>query len=270
MRLTSRSSSPIVSRSRSLPVLAVALVAAVACGGAKSDASMAKADSTAAPAPAAAAPAPAAPAPAAATAPARTSGSSVRKNDAGTAPAKPKAPTSFTLASGTMVPVTIRDSITSRRDTTGVVLSAVVASDVKDERGNIVIAAGSPVAMHIAVLTASPPGDTKAEGKIDLAVTSITVGKSTESVDVHITDVPHKMVGRGVTKGQVTDVAVGTAIGALAGRLAGKSTKATVVGGAAGAVAGGVVAAKGAQSDVVVAPGTQVSFALPRAVTYTP
>lgn len=169
-----------------------------------------------------------------------------------------------------MVPVTIRDSITSRHDTTGKVITAVVASDVKDAKGNIVIAAGSPVAMHIAAISPSKAGDTKGEGVLELAVTSLTLGKSAHSVAVSLKDVPHKMVGRGITKGQATDVAVGTAVGAVAGQLIGKNTKSTVIGGSVGAVAGGVVAVKGAQRDIVVAAGTEVSFALPQAITYRP
>lgn len=264
MYLSPRHHAATASPSRLLPVLAAALLVSAACGGAKDQAAMSAAADTAAVT--AAPPAAAAAASTMPAAPAGNTGSSVRKNEA----TKPKAAVKLTLASGTRIPVTIRDSITSRHDTTGTVISAVVASDVKDAKGNVVIPAGSPVAMHIAVITASKAGDTKGEGRLELSITSVTVGKTAEPLDVSITDVPHKMVGRGITKGQATDVAVGTAVGALAGQLIGKNTKSTVIGGSVGAVAGGVVAVKGAQSDLVVAAGTEVSFALPRALTYTP
>jgi len=82
-----------------------------------------------------------------------------------------------------------------------------------------------------------------------------------------INDIPHAMKGRGVTKGQGTDVAVGAAAGALVGQLLGKNTRSTVIGGAVGAVGGGAVAVAGAQRDVIVTAGTRISFSLPQSIT---
>jgi uncharacterized membrane protein len=75
------------------------------------------------------------------------------------------------------------------------------------------------------------------------------------------------MKGRGVTKGEGEDVAVGAAAGALVGQLIGKNTRSTVIGGAVGAVGGGAVAVKGAQRDIIVAAGTHITFQLPQAIT---
>jgi hypothetical protein len=172
-----------------------------------------------------------------------------------------------TAPSGTTVEVTIRDSISSRKYSAGHVIGGSVANDVKDERGRVVIPAGSEVALEITKISPSEPGDTKGEGTLELTVTSITVGGTAHDARTVVPSVPHIMKGRGITKGEGEDVAVGAAVGALAGQLIGKNTKSTVIGGAVGAVGGGAVAVKGAQRDIIVAPGTQISFQLPKPIT---
>jgi hypothetical protein len=149
---------------------------------------------------------------------------------------------SRTAAAGTSVEVTIRDEISSRQYSAGHAVEGSVSRDVVDSKGRVVIPAGSGVSLEITKISPSNAGDTRGE-------------------------IPHTMKGRGVTKGEATDVGVGAAAGALVGQLIGKNTKGTVIGGAVGAVGGGAVAVAGAQRDIVVAPGTHVTFALPQAIT---
>jgi hypothetical protein len=170
------------------------------------------------------------------------------------------------IASGTAVEVTLHDAITSRTNHTGDAVNASVTHDVMDDRGQVAIAAGSPVSVVIGGITASPAGHPQGDGAIELTVTSITAGGEPRPMNVEIRDVPHTMKGRGVTKGEATDIGVGAAVGAIAGQLIGKNTRGTVVGGAVGAVGGGAVAVAGAQKDIVVAPGTHISFALPQTI----
>ena len=185
------------------------------------------------------------------------------------ASAKNAAPfaTKRTLPSGTPITVTMRDSMSSRRNTLGNEIEAAVSNDVLDAKGRVAIPAGSPVGLHISAISPSKAGDNNGEGVLELTVTSVTVGGVAHRMNVVVASVPHSMKGRGITKGVAEDVAVGTAIGAVAGQVIGKNTKGTVIGGAAGAVAGGAVAVAGAQRDIVVAPGTRISFALPEALT---
>jgi hypothetical protein len=181
--------------------------------------------------------------------------------------AMPAASSSRTASSGTNVEVTINEEISSRKYSAGHVVPGSVSSDVLDPRGSVVIPAVSPVNIEITRIAPSDAGHPHSEGTLELTVTSITVNGVPHEARTVVSNVPHTMKGRGVTKGQGTDVAVGAAVGALAGQLIGKNTKGTVIGGAVGAVGGGAVAVAGAQSDIIVAPGTHISFALPQAIT---
>ena len=144
-----------------------------------------------------------------------------------------------------------------------------MSRDVLDDRGRVAIPAGSGVSLEITKISPSNAGDTRGEGTLELTVTSISVNGASHAARaiLGINDIPHTMKGRGVTKGQGTDLAVGAAVGALAGQLIGKNTKSTVIGGAVGAVGGGAVAVAGAQRDIIVAAGTHISFALPQSIT---
>jgi hypothetical protein len=181
--------------------------------------------------------------------------------------AMPAASTSRTVSSGTNVDVTIDQEISSRKYSAGHMVPGSVSSDVLDSRGRVVIPAGSPVNIEITRIAPSDAGHPSAEGVLELTVTSITVNGTVHEVRTVVNSVPHSMKGRGITKGQGTDVAVGAAVGALAGQLIGKNTKGTVIGGAVGAVGGGAVAVAGAQRDIIVAPGTHISISLPQAIT---
>ncbi len=173
-----------------------------------------------------------------------------------------------TLARGTAIEVTINSGITSRHNNAGDQIDATVSQDVRDDKGHVVIRAGSPVSMRIAVISASHAGHAQGdEGELELNVTAIVVDGERKTENMSTRDVPHTMKGRGVTKGQGEDIAVGAAVGALAGQLIGKNTKSTVIGGAVGAVGGGAVAVAGAQRDIVVEPGTRVTFTLSQSMT---
>jgi hypothetical protein len=177
--------------------------------------------------------------------------------------------TSRTAAAGTRVDVTLGDEISSRKYSAGHTLAGSVSSDVLDSRGRVVIPAGSRVAIEISRISPSNAGDTRGEGTLELTVTSIDVNGTPHDARavLGINEIPHSMKGRGVTKGEGTDVAVGAAAGALVGQLIGKNTKSTVIGGAVGAVGGGAVAVAGAQRDVIVPAGTHIAFSLPQAIT---
>ena len=177
------------------------------------------------------------------------------------------ASTARTAPAGASVGVTINEEISSRKYSAGHMVPGSVTSDVLDSRGRVVIPAGSPVDIEITRIAPSDAGHPSAEGTLELTVRSITVNGTAHDVGAVVSSVPHIMKGRGITKGQGTDVAVGAAVGALAGQLIGKNTRSTVVGGAVGAVGGGAVAVAGAQRDIIVAPGTHISISLPQAIT---
>ncbi|MHB1310659.1 MAG: YMGG-like glycine zipper-containing protein [Gemmatimonadaceae bacterium] len=172
-----------------------------------------------------------------------------------------------TVASGTSIEVTLSDGISSRTDKVGNLVGASVTRDVLDDQGKVVIAAGSPVGVQISAIAPAKKGSTSAEGTLELTVTSLTVDGVQHSMNAVVGDVPHTMKGRGMTTQVKQNLAVGTAIGAIAGQVISKNTKGTVIGGAVGATAGGVVSVANAQRDIVVSPGTHISFSLPQSIT---
>jgi hypothetical protein len=175
-------------------------------------------------------------------------------------------PREHSLASGTRVEATTEKLITSRTNKAGETFTAAVSSDVKDSRGNIVMPSGSVVTLLIETL--DPGNDQiRPDGRLAIAVQSVTVNGESHSVTADLTPVTHQMVGRGITTDEAERIGAGTAIGAVAGRLIGKSTKGAVVGGAAGAIAGTAVAVHYAYRDVVVAAGTPITFTLSKPLT---
>ena len=174
---------------------------------------------------------------------------------------------SRTIASGTRIEATIRDEITSLHNVVGQSLTATVSQDVTDAKGRVVIAAGSPVLLHISAISPAPAGETNSEGRLELTVTAVTVNGTAHNERIVVTSIPHTMKGRGITKGVAENLVVGTAVGAVIGQAIGKNPRSTIIGGAVGAVAGGAVSVAGAQRDIVTAPGTRISFTLPNAIT---
>jgi hypothetical protein len=128
-----------------------------------------------------------------------------------------------------------------------------------------VIPAGSTVTLEIVQL--EPGSDQiRPEGRLSLAVRSVTVNETTYPVTAALEPVAHHLEGRGITKDEAGRIGAGTAIGALAGQVIGKNSRSTVMGGAVGAVAGTAVAVRYAYRDVVVSAGTPIGFTLTQAL----
>jgi hypothetical protein len=198
------------------------------------------------------------------------------------APAKPKpkpaattpkpvapAPKSGTLASGTEVHATANDSLHSRHNKVGETFRATVANDVSDDKGFVVIPAGSTVTFTVAALEpAKNKGD--ADGKLRLTATSVEIDGREYAIGGSATQatVEHKLLGQGVTAGGAARVGGGAAAGAIAGKVIGGKTGA-IIGGVVGGAGGAVVANKTADRDVVVRAGMAVTFTLSSDFTIT-
>jgi hypothetical protein len=175
-------------------------------------------------------------------------------------------PAQRTLVAGTSIEARIQDSISSRRNKSGETLRATVSGDVRDAYGQVAIPAGSAVGLRIAELQAST-NKSQSDGRIVLEVTSVTVLGQTYQFSSIVNSVPHQLVGRGVTTGEVEKAGGGAVIGAIAGRVIGGDTKGAVIGGAVGAAAGTAAAVHWASRDVVVTPGTSFVFSLAHPLT---
>lgn len=175
-------------------------------------------------------------------------------------PAKTAAPLR-SLAPGTRIRVALADSINSRRDKAGKVVSARVASDVKDRAGRVVVPAGSIVKLTVTQLEPAKSKSAK-DGKLALRVNSVKVHGRVYPLEADVVgSIEHELKGRGVTAGEVEKVGVGTGIGVLGGAAVGGG-KGALIGGAVGAAAGTAVAVQTASRDVVVRPGTKITIAL--------
>jgi hypothetical protein len=143
-----------------------------------------------------------------------------------------------TLVAGTLIQATTQGVLSSRRNRAGETVTALVSGNVEDASGQVVIPAGSRVALQIAQI----------DGTIELDVTSLTVRDQEYPVSSRVE--PPQLV-------KVRDI--GTVVGAVPGRIIRTN-----------AAGGGVVhgaALPLASVDVVVARGTAILFVLPQPLT---
>ena len=168
---------------------------------------------------------------------------------------------SGSLAPGTSIRATMRESINSRHDQAGKTVTARVVTDVADARGDVVIPAGSTVQMTVTDL-APATSKSQADGRLAVRVNSVTVNGRVYPVSAEVRSLPHRLRGRGVTAGEVEKVGGGTVIGAVLGRVLGGNGKGALIGGAVGAAGGTAVAIQTASRDVVVPVGTPVTIDL--------
>jgi hypothetical protein len=170
-------------------------------------------------------------------------------------------PASKSLAPGTTIPATMRETIHSRHDRAGETVTARVTADVRSAAGRVVIPAGSTVQMTITELRPAT-SKSQADGQLALRVDALMITGRTYPVSAEVTRLHHQLRGRGVSAGEVEKVGVGTAVGAVLGRVIGGNTKGAVIGGAVGAAGGTAVAVQTASRDVVVPAGTPVTISL--------
>jgi Glycine zipper 2TM domain len=174
-------------------------------------------------------------------------------------PVAPK-PAPLMLAAGTQVPATAGDTISTRSAKAGDPFSATVSQDVKDPTGRVVIPAGATVSGTITA--AEPAPNPNSSGRIELAVTSVSVRGVSYSIDASVVGKDTVMKGRGVTGADAAKVAGGAVAGAIVGKLIGKNKKGTVIGGAAGAAAGAAAARQSRDIDVVIPKGAAMTIKL--------
>ena len=165
-----------------------------------------------------------------------------------------------TLPIGTEIHAALDDSINSRTDTAGRVVTAVVMENVTGSDGKTLIAAGAPVRFTVTRLSAAK--SKSAQGRLALQVDGIGIGGELRRVSADVQPVPHELRGRGVGTSEAAKVGVGAAGGAVLGRVIGGDTRGAVIGGVVGAAGGAVVASQTASRDVVVKARTPVVFVL--------
>lgn len=168
---------------------------------------------------------------------------------------------SRTVGTGTEIEATTDRTISSRSDKAGETFTATVSSDVTDERGRVVIPVGSTLTLSITELqSATDKG--KADGRIKVRVTAVTIGGQTHPLSATISSMDHTLKGRGVGTTEAGKTAAGVVIGGVAGRVIGGDAAGTVIGAVVGGAVGAAVAVETANRDVVVVAGTPITVKL--------
>ena len=163
------------------------------------------------------------------------------------------------VAAGTVIPVSLEDSVNSRVDTWGKQITGKVMQNVTGPNGEVLVGAGSPLRLTVTrIMAARGHG----KGAIEILADSITVDGRARKLEARIESVPYELRGRGVTGEDAAKVGVGAAGGAVVGGVVTGKTKGAVIGGVVGAAAGAAVASQTSTKDVVVAARTPVQVVL--------
>lgn len=175
------------------------------------------------------------------------------------APAPPAGP--LAVAAGTAITATMNDSISSRKNKAGDVVTARVSNDLTGPDGRVVVPAGSIIAIKISAIHESENKSDKT-GTLTLAVQDISVNGKTYAIDATVDQVARELVGRKTNAGDIAKVGAGTGIGAIVGRVIGGGAGGAVVGGVIGGAVGAQRAVETKDRDVVVAAGSKVQLTL--------
>lgn len=173
--------------------------------------------------------------------------------------AAPAAPTTGTIAAGTMLNASSESRVCTNIAKVGDRVNATLADAVSGTNG-VLVPAGATVILRV---SEAKRGENGKEG-IRLAFEPVAISHAGADYDISGTAaVPNVEVVRAQSSGdQAKKVAIGAAAGAIAGQLLGKKTKSTVVGAAVGAAAGGAIAAGSADWNGCLAQGGRVAITL--------
>ena len=186
-------------------------------------------------------------------------GSAVNR-PAASAPAARAAPTSYTLATGTLIKAEMADAISSRHAHAGDAFTARVSEDVRSAGDWVAIPAGATV--HGTVTEVSAADNTRSTGTLTLAVSSVMVAGSMYDMDASIDALETVNEGRGVESVDAARVAGGAAAGAILGRVIGGNAKGTIIGGVVGGAAGAAVSVAMKDMDIVLPAGSRLRLTL--------
>ena len=175
------------------------------------------------------------------------------------APAPAKAPTTGTIAAGTLLNASSATRVCTNIAKVGDRVNATLADAVTGTNG-VSVPAGANVTLRV---SEAKRGENGKEG-IRLAFEPVAISYDGTDYDISGTaTVPNIDVVRAQsTADQAKKVAIGAAAGAIVGQVLGKKTKPTVVGAAVGAAAGGAIAAGSADWNGCLAQGGRVAITL--------
>lgn len=171
-----------------------------------------------------------------------------------------EAPALPALSPGAVLSLWAGDTLTSRHNHKGEVVTATAAVPVTDEHGTAVIPAGAVFFGTISdIAPAESPGG---EGRMVLTFNRVQFSGSTYAVQARTDSLGTFMKGRGITAGDAGKVGAGAVIGAIAGRVIGGNRRGAAIGAAAGAIAGAGIMAATRDVDIILPAGAPVRLVL--------
>jgi hypothetical protein len=165
----------------------------------------------------------------------------------------------ITLAAGTVIPVTVDQTISSETSRAGDRFDATVYEPVVAE-GVTVIPKHARATGH--VIDAKPSGRLHSPGRLEIALSSVEVNGTSYDIDTSAAS----RSGKGHAKHNLIFIGGGTAAGALIGGLAGGG-KGALIGSAIGAGGGTAAAAATGKMAVQIPAETRLRFSLAQPVT---
>jgi type IV secretory pathway VirB10-like protein len=97
-----------------------------------------------------------------------------------------------TIAAGTAIEATIQDPVSSRTNSAGQQVKAIVSRNVLDAGGGIAIPGGASILLGIAVLRPAK-GTSATDGSIALTMTSVVVRDTAYALSARVGSVPHTL-----------------------------------------------------------------------------
>jgi hypothetical protein len=175
----------------------------------------------------------------------------------GTASAQgPYVTDSRSLGKGTRISATLTDSVSSKQNKIGDMVSATITNDVKDAAGNVVFPAGSPAELRI--IDISPSDSKNKKGALAMQVATVKANGRTYYIDAK-----SDSINASRKPGWTADkkkIGIGAAAGAVVGGLVSGNLKGALAGGILGAAGGAVVAHEMNGRDVYLKAGSNVDF----------
>jgi hypothetical protein len=198
-------------------------------------------------------------------------------------PAPPATPAEITVASGTRIPLTLRNSVNTRYSREGDRVYLETAFPITVD-GHIVIPPGSSV--NATITTSKPAGAVKSKGELFIRFDSLTLpngvtrdfrsrlasadNSATGKVDPNEGTVTGERDKAGTARTTAEGAGIGASVGTIAGAAAGSPLKGAGIGGAAGAAAGLVGVLVKHRPDAALPAGTTVEMVLDRDLHYLP
>lgn len=169
-----------------------------------------------------------------------------------------------TIASGTELSLASTARVCTNTNKVGDKITATLASPVSGSNG-VAIPAGATVTLTATTLKRSENANDKVV--MEFAVNSVSFGGKTYALDGSVASAQVDRVRNEPKAKDAQKVAIGAAAGAIAGKILGKSTKATVIGGAVGAAAGAGAAVATANYEGCIPEGGSIVVKLDNSLT---